>query len=356
MATHDRQVKALHLPPDQNPYQRLLFDGLQAHGVECDLHRGQLSELLAPAIIRHNDVLHVHWLHRYFAGQSLLRGTARGTLLLLVLAYWRLRGRRVIWTVHNLSHHEGERGRFDQALSTAVAHLAHVVISHSAAGRVEVADRFRVRPSKVIVGLHGNYCPVVDPTPVDPSGDAGARILFFGQIRPYKGVEGLLKAFEQLQGEHRLRVAGQVREDELQQTLDRAASRDQRIELDLRFLPDEDLLEHLRWSSIVVLPFTRSFSSGSLLFALSAGRGVLLPDITYLRDYLDDEATVTYPLAEEDGLLRALTEAARRDHVAMGVAAQRHAERFDWVRVSAVVADAYRGSPERRSLFTRTGR
>lgn len=165
-----------------------------------------------------------------------------------------------------------------------------------------------------------------------------------------------MAAFERIEGEHQLRIAGQVREEGLRQILEDAASRDRRIELDLRFLPEEDLLEHLRWSSIVVLPFTRSFSSGSLLFALSAGRGVVLPDISYLRDYLDDEVTITYLPDDEDGLIRALTEAVRWDHVAMGVAALRHAERFDWTRGSSVVADAYRGSPERRSLFRRTGR
>lgn len=157
MAAPERRLKALHLPPDQNPYQRLLFDGLQSQDVDCELHMGQLVELFAPSVVRSNDVLHIHWLHRYFAGQSLLRGTARGLLLLLVLAYWRLRGRRVLWTVHNLAHHEGERGSFDRALSTAVARLAHRVISHSTAGRVAVARRFWLRPPKVVVGLHGNY-------------------------------------------------------------------------------------------------------------------------------------------------------------------------------------------------------
>ena len=356
MGNRHGRLQALHLPPDQNPYQRLLFGGLSSHGVGCDLHRGHLSELLVGPVVRRHDVLHVHWLHRYFAGQSRLRGYARGLLLLVVLTYWRMRKRRVVWTVHNLGHHEGERPGFDRVLSTAVAHLAHVVVSHSAAGRLAIARRFKVRPSKVVVALHGNYCSIVDAPPVQSEDRSGARFLFFGQIRRYKGVEELVEAFEKLDGEHRLRIAGQVREDGLRRLLEAAAARDGRIDLDLRFLPDEDLVQHLAWSSIVVLPFTRSFSSGSLLFALSAGRGVILPDISYLRDYLDEEATVTYPTTGRQALHEALQQVTGRDHTAMGLAARQHAERFDWARVSGAVADAYCRPIERRFPLRRSTR
>lgn len=328
----------LHLPPDRNPYQDLLCRGLAEHGVVARVHRGGLVDLLRRETRRQADILHLHWLHKFFAGQPLLRGTARSVLLVLVIALWRLQGKRIVWTVHNISHHEGARPWLDRSLSTVVAWLAHRVVSHSGAGQVAITRRFRIPRAKVVVAHHGNYLACVPPTPV---GDGSqVRFLFFGQVRPYKGVEDLLEAFSQLSGNVELRIVGNVRTEDLQRRLEHAEAADSRLSLVAEFVPDEVLHDNLRWCSVVVLPFARSFSSGSLLYALSSGRPVVLPNNQFLREYISDEATITYG-SDEDELLSALQTAMSADLPAMGQAALELAQRFDWHDVVTPLLTAY---------------
>jgi beta-1,4-mannosyltransferase len=108
---------------------------------------------------------------------------------------------------------------------------------------------------------------------------------FVGLIRPYKGVDELLQAFNLLKGEKfALRLAGLPLDEELGKFVAESARHDARINVDLRHIDDDDMLSIVSSCDVVVLPFKNYLHSGSLVYALSAGSRVLTPDAPFARD------------------------------------------------------------------------
>jgi beta-1,4-mannosyltransferase len=103
-------------------------------------------------------------------------------------------------------------------------------------------------------------------------------MLYFGIIRPYKGVENLIDKFAQMPGaDARLRIVGKPQTDLLRDAIKAGASGDSRIELKLEFVPDTELAKLIEESAIVVLPYHEMHNSGAALLALSLDRPVLAP-------------------------------------------------------------------------------
>ncbi|TFD86125.1 hypothetical protein E3T51_13400 [Cryobacterium serini] len=97
-------------------------------------------------------------------------------------------------------------------------------------------------------------------------------------MRTYKGIESLLRAFEETKDDRQsLRIVGRP-DVQLKKTVWDAALRDQRISYRLQFVDDEVLVREIGEASLVVLPYLQMHNSGSLLLALSLGRHVLAPN------------------------------------------------------------------------------
>ena len=127
-----------------------------------------------------------------------------------------------------------------------------------------------------VIVPHGHYrdwfarAPHVERVP--------GRLLHFGRVRPYKGLGSLLAAFSRLPGEaFSLRVVGKTEADHLAAELHAACDADPRITALDAYVSDEVLAREVYESELVVLPFTETTNSGSLLLALSLDRPVLVP-------------------------------------------------------------------------------
>jgi glycosyltransferase involved in cell wall biosynthesis len=160
--------------------------------------------ILAGLTLR-GDVVHAQWWSAPLAPVY---------VALLLLA--RLRGKRVLVTVHNVEPHE--RGLPAKFANRAILPLAHHVIVHSEQNaRTLVTRGFdATRISVVPIGIG-------EPVAPDPDRRVAARaqlgltdeaplVLFHGNIRPYKGLDVLLEAFALVRTDlpdARLAVVGQ---------------------------------------------------------------------------------------------------------------------------------------------------
>lgn len=341
-------LKALHFPySDKNPYQSLMFDGLAANGVEATAVRGGLRELFPTVFKSDADVLHLHWIHGPATYETVSGAALRLLTFHAAIIVWLLRRKKLVWTVHNLVNHEGRRAWLDRLHARLVAREAHHVLVHGESVIPIVQDEFRLKREKIHVIHHGNYDGVVRQTPAREP-DGSVRFLFFGMIRPYKGVMDLLDAFRQVEGDHRLHIAGMPKYEELQRAIEEAAEQDrERVSLDLGFIPDEELDELLAWSDVVVLPYRDILTSGSLLMAMSAGRPVVAPRAGLIPEYIDEDAAFLYnPDAAETALTQALADACRTvghgdKPQEMARQSSRQATTFDWSPIARDLAALY---------------
>ncbi|PFG33183.1 glycosyltransferase [Sanguibacter antarcticus] len=262
----------------KNPFQALLTEGLERQGWvvrEFNLKRSPF---------RRADVWHWHWPDAQFSRKGTVRARVRSLMLRTLLLLARARGTRVVWTVHNFANHEGNNAEVEARF---FAHLQKVVSGvhfMSEASRTEAYERLPYLAQRPYVVLpHGHYRDVVTPSPraaarerLDLRG-AGVLFAFVGQIRRYKGVGQLLDAFAGVQSRSaHLLVAGSVKDDSAPY-LQESADTDDRVQLVLRYLEDEEMSTMVSAADVVVLPYEKVTNSGSALLALSLDRPVLVP-------------------------------------------------------------------------------
>lgn len=241
---------------------------------------------LSLATARRADVLHLHWPEHFVNRASAWSGVRGATKVVLCCLVARARSRAVVWTVHNLKPHDAQHPWLERVFWPVFTALLTGSICLTSAGRSSALARFprlRRKPCEVIA--HGSYAGVY---PAHEGGRRAARValglpadscplLFFGQIRPYKNVPGLLRAFAAVDDDAaRLLVAGDCPDPAYAQALHEEAGRDGRVTMTGR-VADEDVQGCFAASVGVVLPYLDVFNSGSLFLALSLGRPALVP-------------------------------------------------------------------------------
>lgn len=197
----------------------------------------------------------------------------------------------------------------------------HVVHSRYDLGLL--SKRYALPAESVEIVGHGPYPHVAAaaPAPRDPGGPT-KNLLYFGVIRPYKGVRELVQAFEALPESEaaglRLTIVGETWEgceDEVRAALD--SPRRDRITVVNRYVTDEELSGFVAAADVVVLPYRRSSSSGPLHIAMSAGRAVVVTDVGGIAEAVEGYAgAVLVPPADVGALARGLL--AGRDRAAEG--------------------------------------
>ena len=114
---------------------------------------------------------------------------------------------------------------------------------------------------------HLTRLPVQQPLPAICSGVEGPVVLFFGLLRPYKGIEGLLSAWRGIDGAE-LWIVGRP----LMPLEPLRAAAGPGVRFVARFISDAELPAFFRRADVVVLPYTRTErfdQSGVLATALA---------------------------------------------------------------------------------------
>jgi glycosyltransferase involved in cell wall biosynthesis len=190
---------------------------------------------------------------------------------------------------------------------------AHVV--HSKFDMQAISGAYPLDNAIIRVIAHGPYNHVAIPEA--PRADARVgfpfRLLYFGVVRPFKGVEDLVAAFGMLDrdqaSQFRLSVVGETWErwtipDEV---IARSPHADLIERVD-RYVSDEELAGYVARADAVVLPYHRSSMSGPLHVALAAGLPVVVTAVGGLVEAVRDYAGAMLvppkdPAALRDALL-----------------------------------------------------
>ncbi len=117
--------------------------------------------------------------------------------------------------------------------------------------------------------------------------DGEKTILFFGRIGPYKGLEFLVAAFQNIAGRntgYRLIIAGEPKQgaeknlEEIRQIIGRNENQE-RVISKIDYIPDEETELYFKAADVFVLPYTHVFQSGVLFLGYSFGLPVIATDV-----------------------------------------------------------------------------
>lgn len=311
-------MKILVLPLEKsNPYQGLLYEAMRPHGVQISyLARLTPSKtvnvLLLPAemLVRRLGgarVVHLHWVWAFgleLSSRSDLVKRATEAWFGIWLWTLRLLGMRLVWTAHNVLPLTPVFVDDQRARKRLVA-SCDLVIAHSKSTLQQLAG-LGIVPRRSVVIPHGPFTSAVDSASLRTpgAGQGPRRLLFFGKVRPYKGVDTLLAAFAAMPADLdvHLTVAGECTDTELRAQLAEFADRSGgRVTLQLERVPEAQLAGLLQEADAMVLPYRQITTSGSGMLGLGHGRPLVVPDIPELAE-LPDDAVFRY-----DGTVQGLT-------------------------------------------------
>lgn len=271
-----------------NPFQDMLYARGDAHAVVAVPATDPLQFLDSPALERSRLVFHLHWTAPILGpARNRKEADERRRAYVAGLDSLRARGVPIVWTVHNAMPHECSFPDVERRLRSEIAARADAIHVLCAETPELVAEHYELPPEKVRVIAHGGYVDVY-PNVVDP-GRARAELgldptetvlLALGGIRPYKGIDRLLDAFDEVAGDRRdlrLVVAGKPGRFAGFEALRQRCESDPRIVSRFEAVPDDDLQVYLNAADVVVLPHERVLNSGGLYLAWSFGRPVIAP-------------------------------------------------------------------------------
>ncbi len=334
-----------------NPYGGLLAQGLATEGIE--LVAGQAEDLTEAWLHEnrhHVDVLHLNWPHYMYLATDLAERVERATTLVSNLALARALGYKVVWTVHNLYPHESPHFQLDRLIRLALTHLCTAVIAHCDYARRLVQQHFH-RTENVFVIPHGHFIDAYPNTLSREAARQGLGIdpdrfvyLFFGNVRPYKGLEQLLEIFAGLPDERAtLLIAAKVYNAYGDQFVARARQADPRIIVQpSRFFANAEFQQFFNAADVGLFPFVDVLTSGSTITALSFGLPVIVPAVGCLPELVDDTVGIIYDQHQPDALKQAMQTIQGRNVQQLSRAAYQRALSLDWQTIARQTVEAYR--------------
>lgn len=249
-----------------NPYIHMLDTALgEERGIE------HLRFDRKRALFGKYDVLHFHWPETLLDGTSPLKVVAHKVYASALLIRLRLSKITVVRTVHNVALPKGI-SRWERWFLKGVEKQTdyHITLNEQTVSP---------NPDRSCVIPHGHYIDwFSNVAKVDAELDT---LGFVGLIRRYKGVETLIEAFEHTRGKlpnTTLRICGNPTSDGMREEVERLSRNDVRVQLDLRYLSEEDFAKSIMQMRGVILPYRFMHNSGAVLAALSLDRPVLVPD------------------------------------------------------------------------------
>lgn len=185
------------------------------------------------------------------------------------------------------------------------------VVAHSEHGAARLRDEVGLDPTRVRVIPHGAFeyltrLPEEKPLPAELEGADGPVILFFGLLRPYKGLDLLLEAFAQVEGAE-LWIVGNPRMDVAPlRAAGEAASG--RVRFVTRFVEDAEIPAIFRRADLVVLPYRDAEHSGVLYTGLAFGKPMVLSAVGGFPEVAATGAARLVPPGDVGALASALNE------------------------------------------------
>jgi D-inositol-3-phosphate glycosyltransferase len=281
----------------------------------------------------------------------------------LLMLYYRLLGRKVVFTAHNIN--AGKRDSNDSWLNRVSLkiqyNLSSHIFVHTEGMKSELVADFRIPEDKVSIVPFGinNTVPNTTLSITEAKRQLGLTsgdktLLFFGNIAPYKGLEYLIVAFTELlkkDDNYRLLIVGKPKGsqsywDQIRQTIVCTGIEDRIIEK-IEYVPDDETELYFKAADVLVLSYTRIFQSGVLFLGYSFGLPAIVANVGSLKEEIVEGVTGFVFRSGDSSDLARMIERYFRSDLFYNLEARRTEikayanERYSWSKVATVSTAVY---------------
>lgn len=256
----------------------------------------------------------------------------------------RRRGIPVIWTVHDTTPFnaaptsQGQNLGWERSLSLPDALIVHTEQSRQRLLEMGVTVPIGVVPHGVLSFGEAPPC----------NGHSELSILFFGAIRPYKGLDLLLRAFAAVKEKRsaRLKIVGNCSANaraEFEHLIRTLGIADQTT-FECRFFRDEEIPALMADADLVVFPYRRIDASGAFLTAIAYGKPFLATDVGLFSEFVKDrqDALLAPDSVEEltQKIQQLILEPGKLSQL-RSIASQIRSEISDWTEIGERTMTVY---------------
>lgn len=240
-----------------------------------------------------------------------------------------------VLTMHNVVRREAVDLRLARKMDAVIVHTRH--------GGELLGDGEHLHVIPHGAFEHLTRQPDERPLPTELAAVEGPVVLYFGVVRPYKGVDVLVEAFEQVRNAE-LWVVGRPLGVSMERL--RRLAPEGRVRFVDRYVSDAELPAFFRRADVLALPHRNVDVSGVLFAGLAFGKAMVLSDVGGFRELAEEHgAAALAPPGDSDALAAAIDalladpEERRRLEEAAAAAA---AGPFSWERIAERTEAVYR--------------
>jgi glycosyltransferase involved in cell wall biosynthesis len=185
--------------------------------------------------------------------------------------------------------------------------IVHTAVARDRLLRVGIPDE------NISIIAHGLLTDHIGRPAHKPAGeDDRVQLLLFGKIKPYKGVDVMLRALALLpHGVRKRCLVKVVGWPEMPMaplfSMVEDLQLEKQVEFDLRFVPEDEVTSMVARADALVFPYRDIDASGVLMLAIAAGRPIIASNLGVFSEWLSDQAAGTLiPPDDPDALSRSL--------------------------------------------------
>lgn len=269
----------------ENPFQYELVRFLRQQGMTVEIGKKHPLGSTYQAIRQHQpQVIYYDWVHSFILGKSLIWSWLKSFVFILEIGYARfVRQIKIVHTLHNLQNHAGIWLGLERIVYGFFLRNCHQIRVYSETTKADAIQRFGLKPTqiKVIQDLpfhryYQNKIGKIESRKRLNLNENEFVYLFFGELKPYKGLDNLLKAYTTTaQPKDRLIIAGKSYDAAYFASIKKMADAIPSVTIVHRFIEDGEVQVFFNAADVVVLPFVRIDHSGSVDLSMSFSKPVV---------------------------------------------------------------------------------
>jgi len=297
--------KIFHYPCSVwNPYNKIIKDGIEMQGLDVVLIEGKkaaaskgeeqpgLGERLKQ-LATQAGVVHFHWIGSMTVGKGPGETVFKTFFFIVLLLAFRLRGIKLVITLHNLLPHDKGHERVQKLSRRIVLKFFNAVVLHSSSALKQADKMFGIGEKSVVIphpNYRGYYPDHVTREEARKYFELDLEqnvILFFGILRPYKQIDTLLSMLmSPTYDKNFVLIIGGMNKmgNDLFKDMP-----DRNIIVHDRFIPDEEVQYYFRCADCLVLPTSSpsALTSGAAALSVTFQTPIIARDYTPFQEFFE---------------------------------------------------------------------
>ncbi len=313
------KIACLPVAGDQNPYQKLMMEGLNENNDLCAFNGidDRFLGIIRTAIKYKPSFIHLDWIVSYYYRRNIIL-----TLLsvpLFCLQIWLVRflfGIKIVWTFHNVLPHDLPFKNIHLFCQKFLIWHCEWIRVFSLETKLTILNQYKIKEHLVKIVPEGSFVTDYPNTITKRQAlsnlnlpESGKILLYFGLIKPYKGIIELIDAFKHIAVDNSfLIISGKIMDHEYGQKI--ISLKNDRILVFDEFVSTDKVQTFFNAADIVVSPFLKVENSGTVILSMGFSKAIIAPKMGAIAERLKNQPDLLY--SDQSALKNTLMYALRK--------------------------------------------